>query len=169
MTANSKYLLDANALIEANRRYYSSDICPGFWNFLEFSNGNAAVFSIDRIGKEIHDGAGRDFLKEWVGNNSAFFLSTDISKTINHYRAMVSWVSSSTQFLPEAKAEFASVADGWLIAHARAEEYVLVTHEICAKDARKKVPIPNVCKEFGVRYCNTFEMLRILKAKFILG
>ena len=31
-----------------------------------------------------------------------------------------------------------------------------------------EVPIPNVCVEFGVEHCNTFEMLHNLKAQFVL-
>ena len=38
-----------------------------------------------------------------------------------------------------------------------------------APDAKKKVPIPNVCIEFGVHYVNTFEMLRDLGEKFVRG
>jgi hypothetical protein len=35
MTAGTeKYLLDSNVFIEAYRRYYSFDICPGFWDCL---------------------------------------------------------------------------------------------------------------------------------------
>ncbi len=65
-----------------------------------------------------------------------------------------------------AKAEFARVPDAWVTAYAKAKGAVLVTHEVPAPDARKKVPIPNVCQEFDIPYIDSFEMLRTLRARF---
>ena len=79
---------------------------------------------------------------------------------------MDTWVQSEPQFFPSAKADFAAKADGWLIANARLNGMVLVTHEVLAPDARKSVPMPNVCAQFGVAYVNTFEMLRDLGTRF---
>ena len=33
---NRIYLLDANVYIQAHRRYYDFDICPGYWDCLFF-------------------------------------------------------------------------------------------------------------------------------------
>ncbi len=30
------YLFDANVFIEAKNRYYAFDICPGFWEWMDF-------------------------------------------------------------------------------------------------------------------------------------
>jgi len=81
----------------------------------------------------------------------------------------MTWVNSEPQFAPAAKAQFASVADGWVIAFAKVNGLTVVTHEEYAADVKKKVPIPNVCLEFDVDYVNTFEMLEDLKVKFILS
>jgi predicted nucleic acid-binding protein len=168
MTSKPKYLLDANALMEAHRRYYAVDICPGFWDFLDCSHKIGNVFSIDRVAEEIQKGKGRDFLKDWTEGNSIFFMSTNTPETIRHYGEMNAWVASNPQFLPEAKAEFASVADAWLMAHALAKGYILVTHEQYNRDIKKKAPIPNVCRQFGIQHFDTFQMLRDLKARFVL-
>lgn len=45
---------------------------------------------------------------------------------------------------------------------------MVVTHEEYAPDVRRKAPIPNICLEFDVEYCNTFEMLKELKVRFVL-
>jgi len=82
---------------------------------------------------------------------------------------MVIWMNSEAQFMPAAKAEFASAADGWVIAFAKVNGLIVVTHEDYAPDAKRKVPMPNVCLEFDVEYINTFEMLEDLKVKFILS
>jgi hypothetical protein len=55
-----------------------------------------------------------------------------------------------------------------MVAYAKANGLAVVTHEEYAPDVRRKVPIPNVCIEFGVEYVNTFEMLRDLKVQFVL-
>ena len=43
---------------------------------------------------------------------------------------------------------------------------VLVTNEVSAPDAKARVPLPNLCAEFGVRYINTVELLRELNVRF---
>jgi hypothetical protein len=45
---------------------------------------------------------------------------------------------------------------------------VVVTHEVAANSARK-VKIPNVCIGLGLRFMTPYEMLRIERARFILG
>lgn len=79
---------------------------------------------------------------------------------------MMSWVVAKG-FAPAAQAKFASDADGWLVATAKRESFCLVTMETRKDDnARARVMIPNVCEEFSVDYCNTFEMLRELGCKY---
>ena len=77
---------------------------------------------------------------------------------IDEFTRMVNWVQSQPQFTPEAKAEFAAVADGWVIAYASANKLIAVTHEEYAPDAKKKCPMPNVFLAFNVDYVNTFDM-----------
>ena len=67
--------------------------------------------------------------------------------------------------MPAAKAEFAGCADGWLVAYAKVHGFVVVTQEVYAAEARKRVLIPNVCKASGVNYVDTCTMLRGLGAK----
>jgi len=54
---------------------------------------------------------------------------------------------------------------GWLVAYAKVYGLTVVTHETYAPDARKKVPIPNICRAFAVTYVDTWAMLRALGAK----
>ena len=74
---------------------------------------------------------------------------------------------SEPQFTEAARTEFASVADGWLVAYAFVNGLIVVTHEEFAPDVKRKVPIPNLCVEFDVEFANTFEMLRTLGERFI--
>lgn len=80
----------------------------------------------------------------------------------------MNWARNESQFKPAAIDRFAEVADGWLVAYAQVHSAVVVTHERFAADAKSRVLIPNVCKQFNVDYLNTFEMLRQLGVQFDL-
>ena len=100
-----------------------------------------------------------------------FFKKTKDQAVINAFRGMVNWVNSEPRFMPAAKAGFASAAtaDGWVIAFAKVNGLIVVTHEQYASDVKKTVPMPNICVEFDVDYVNTFQMLEDLKVKFVLS
>ncbi len=168
MSVAKRYVLDANVFIQAYRRFYGFDICPGFWTALIRQHKANRVCSIDKIKDELL--AGKDDLSQWAKDEAptTFFKSTSDRKVTNALGEMVKWVQSEDQFSQEAKAEFASAADGWLVAFAKVNHLIVVTHEEYAPDARKKVPMPNVCLEFDIDYCSTFEMLRAIKERFVL-
>jgi hypothetical protein len=63
---------------------------------------------------------------------------------------------------------FLQVADYYLVAQAHAWNYVVVTHER-ADHAVKRIKIPNVCIELGLKCMTPFEMLRLERARFVLG
>jgi len=166
MANDRMFLLDANVFIEAKRRYYAFDLCPGFWEALIWQHRENRIKSIDRVKRELERG-GND-LGAWVSTSmpESCFASTDDADVAGHFGQMAIWVQGQAQFNPEAKAEFAAAADGWLIAYAKTYDLVLVTHETFAPEVRRKVPIPNVCKAFGVDYTDTFQMLRELGVVF---
>ena len=58
-----------------------------------------------------------------------FFKKTDDSRVIEWYGKIMEWVQNQTQFTDAAKDEFASGADGWLVAYAKNNGLVVVTHE----------------------------------------
>jgi hypothetical protein len=122
------------------------------------------VESIDRVRDELDK---EDELAEWASSNFVrAFSSTDQEDVINAYAEVMTWVQGQPQFYDAAKADFARGADGWLVAYAVAKGRVIVTHEVPAPDARSRVPIPNVCEPFQVRFVDTFVMLRELRARF---
>lgn len=158
------YLLDANVFMEAHRRYYALDICPGFWECLAHHCREPRLLSIDRVRDEISDG---DALSSWVkGAPDELFVSTADQPVVDAFAQIMTWVQENPQFRDEAKAEFAAAADGWLVAYARVHNTVLVTHEAYSPDVKKRVLLPNVCRQFGVPYVDTFSMLRTLEVQF---
>jgi hypothetical protein len=55
------------------------------------------------------------------------------------------------------------MADPWVIAHAQAENAVVVTKE---SRAPKKIKIPDVCMAFNIPWMNDFEFLSEIGVKF---
>jgi hypothetical protein len=163
VTAAVNYVVDTNIYIEAYRRYYPFGIVDSFWRLLEQHAKTGRVVSIDRVKSELEIMA--DPLSDWARNRcSEAFVSTDRPDVIYHFTAMMKWVQAQ-DFTPAAKAEFATEADGWVVAYAKAGGHTVVTMEKYEPNCKKKVKMPNVCKEFGVQYVNTFEMLKALGAK----
>lgn len=162
--AGPKFLLDANVLITAHRLYYAFDICPGYWDAIKAGHAAGRIHSTQRVLAELRRGA--DILVDWVEQElpAEFFLDDSAAGVISAYAPMMQWVQSR-DYTPAAKTKFASDADGWLVATAKQDRHVLVTHEV-RSDAKARVPMPNVCEHFGVRYCDTYEMLRALSCQF---
>src|SRR3972149_1973752 len=135
------YLLDADVFIAAKNLHYGLDFCPAFWEWLIVTNTEVQVFSIEKVGAEI--AAGGDDLSTWAeARGPSFFLKPD-SKVLPALGAVSTWVTSQS-YEPAAVNPFLQVADYYLVAHALAHGYTVVTHEKAAPQA-KKIKIPNVC------------------------
>ncbi|MCH9031171.1 MAG: DUF4411 family protein [candidate division Zixibacteria bacterium] len=167
-SSTEKFLLDANVFIEASNRYYSFDLCPGFWRAVKIEHKNGNMLSISKVKNEIV--VKSDGLSMWAKKTipSSFFIPVDDKQVIAKYSEIINWVDTKRQFRTFAKAEFAQGADGWLIAYASVNDFDVITQEKYDPDTRKRVPIPNVCKEFKVNFLNTFEMLTKLNVAFVL-
>jgi len=160
-----KYLLDANIFIEAKNRYYGFDFCPAFWDWLIQKNKEKIVFSIEKVLDEIK--AGDDELSEWASNfDEEFFLRPD-EKVFPSFGAVSSWVEDQ-KYHPSAPNTFFQGADYYLVAQALTHKFVVVTHEIVSV-SQKRIKIPNVCMGLGVKFMTPYQMLRIEKARFVLG
>jgi Domain of unknown function (DUF4411) len=121
-----RFVLDANVFIEASKRYYPFDICPGFWEAVILQHEKKHVFSIDRVKKELEEG--EDRLKQWANETApkTFFKKTADHAVIVWFRKMVEWVQNAPEYTEAAKADFAIVADGWVVAYAKKNGLVVV-------------------------------------------
>jgi hypothetical protein len=158
------YLLDANAFIEAQKRWYGFDFCPAYWDWLEQSHAAGLVFSVEKVRDELL--AGDDDLVPWgQAHGDDFFLKPD-SAVLTSLSQLSTWATSG-EYDASAASTFLDIADSYLVAHAHGHGHTVVTHERIANSA-KKAKIPNACVALGVRYLTTFEMLRIERARFVL-
>ena len=165
MTPPERYVLDANVFIEAHKRYYAFDICPGYWAALLNHHHGGRLCSIDRVRDELV-GQG-DALSSWSqGLPDSFFVQSGDPAVGVLFANVITWVQAQAQYLQAAKAAFAAGADGWLIAYAKVQNLIVVTDEIPNAGIKRRVPIPNVCDAFGVDYLGTFNLLRALGVSF---
>lgn len=159
------YLLDTNVFIQAKNLHYGLDFCPAFWDWLIANNGTGKVFSIEKVGDEIE--AGADELSAWGKPlGGGFFLKPDAA-LLPALAATSAWAAGQN-YEPAAVNTFLQVADYYLVAHALAHGHVVVTHEIAAAST-KKIKIPNACIGLNLKCMTPYEMLRVERARFVLG
>jgi hypothetical protein len=159
------YLLDANVFIQAKNLHYGLDFCPAFWDWLVANNAAGRVFSIEKVADEI--AAGGDELSTWAAQRGPdFFLKPDA--VILPALGTVSAWATGHSYEAAAVSTFLQVADYYLVGHALAHGHTVVTHEI-ASASTKRIKIPNACIGVGLKFMTPYEMLRLERARFVLG
>lgn len=168
MNENPSYIIDSDVLISAKNRYYSFDICPGFWHSLIHNFQADRVHSLDKIRQELLAGSDDDDLVHWVKYDlpEAFFLSTQEAAIVSAFTQIMLWVQRHPQYQDNAKAKFATEADGWLVAFAMVNGNIVITNEQPRPESRNRILLPDVCDQFGVTYDDTFVMLRHLDVSY---
>lgn len=157
------YILDTNIFVQAYRTYYAFDLVSAFWEKLIVFAEAGRVISIDRVKKELD--RGDDDLKIWANQEfKQYFLSTNDITVAMKYGEIMNQVQKQVKYRQEAFSDFANAdnADAWIIAYALTHGFTVVTHEKPDSKITRKIPIPNVCNLFSVRYTDTFNMLRSL-------
>lgn len=156
------YLLDSNVFIEAKNRYYAFDLVPGFWEWLDSASDAGVIGSIDQVRHELTRGT--DDLSKWASGRPDVFRPAD--ELVVKKLAELSVWANGAGYTSAAVSEFLSVADYYLVAHAAAYGDTVVTHEQPQAAAKKRILIPNACIAMGVKYCDTFTMLRSGSVQF---
>ena len=167
------YILDTNTFITAKNTFYAYDIVPSFWSTLlgMFKLGKVKV--IDAVADEIADG--KDDLTEWFGENikksaddigDAYVIQVKQNGTVlQNYQDIANLIVQNTQYKESEKARFLSRADPWLIAAGKALNATIVTQEVLSGEGTRKVKIPDICQQVGVKYVNLYDMMRAVGIK----
>ncbi len=152
MSANRPYILDSDVFIAAKNSYYAFSLCPGFWDSLIHHHEARNVCSIDRVRAELLAGRQTEDLFQWVKNNlpAGFFITTVDEGVISAYEEIMLWAQRNSQYFDQAKAKFATEADGWLVAYAMANRATIVTNEQPRPQSRNRILLPDVCAQFNV-------------------
>jgi Domain of unknown function (DUF4411) len=159
------YLLDSNVFIQAKNLHYGFDFCPAFWEWIIEGNANGTVFSIEKVHDELI--AGDDNLAQWARERGPDFFLSPGDSIVASLATISAWAGGG-DYEPSAVNVFLQGADYYLVAHAHADDFAVVTHEIPANTS-KRIKIPNACLAQDVRVVSPYEMLRAEQARFVLG
>ncbi len=156
------YLIDTNFLGELEN-LYPIDVFPSLWQELETRLFNdEVVFHI-----EVHDEiiAWGSPTTDWYAKNvlGSQILRIDDS-SIEHYARVMEWVTEkrTPPYREAALDEFMDKADSYLVAAAVEHSAVIVTNEVRAQNAVKKVKIPDVACNWGIQCIKTVDFMRVL-------
>ena len=93
-------------------------------------------------------------------------MDTSEEAVSNAYGQVMLWVQRHPQYFDQAKAKFATEADGWLVAYAMVHGVPVVTNEQPRPQSRNRILLPDVCVQFNVTYGDTFALLRELGVRY---
>ncbi len=160
-----KYCLDSNVFIQAKNGPYGFDIVPAFWDWIDANVQQGNLITSSEVYKEIVEGA--DELADWFKERrkSKLFIAHTI-EVQEIYQDIIDYVTSNYEFAYYQL--FLEKADPWVIALAKYDEAIVVTLEVLVAPNSKQVKIPNICRQFGLKFINTYQMLRELNARFTL-
>lgn len=166
MAGTPLYLLDANVLITAHRDYYPIDMIPEFWDWLLHMAQAGFVKMPQETLEEVRDGNGKvkkDALVEWLRREDVYDGLLLKEEAEPRY---VSEVLDRGYGIGLTDTEIELIGrDPFLVAYAvaDAENRVVVSIEVSSPaKQRANRRVPDVCRDNGVRCCNTFAMLRAL-------
>jgi len=155
-----RYTIDMCSLLEMfrdGRKYPRGVFRSLFEDVCNLVSGNIIVSHIE-VFNEIKNGSfGKtDELYKWALNNKYAFKDYDMLDEPNIIKQMSSkyteWVNDKLS---------STNADPWLIAQAKCNNWKIITEEglTTGSTPRKKIRIPDVCKDFGVKCINLLELI----------
>jgi hypothetical protein len=151
--------------MSAKNLHYGIDFCPAFWDWLTHGGNTGSVFSIDKVADEIE--AGQDELSTWARDQGRVLFRRTPPALAPQFTQVSAWVTGQ-QLTPAAINTFLQAADFYLLAHGLAGNHVVVTHEV-PSSSTGRIKIPNACVGLSVRFMTPYQMLRIERARFVLG
>jgi hypothetical protein len=161
------YLLDANVLMTANNTYYPIHVVPEFWAWLAHQCATGHVKMPIEIFEEVKDGStdtDRDQLYAWVhdiAHRRAIVLDEDVDLRLVQRVISEGYANDLTDNEVEQLGR-----DPFLIAYALASPHdrcVVTTEASKPRKQRQNRRIPDVCNSLGVRWIDTFSLVRELR------
>ena len=149
-------------LIQAWQKYYNPKFCPDYWDILIEIGKQDKIFIPELVYEEIT--RTEDDLSRWV--KASKIPIKKISEPVTICLQKIYAVNPVHKNLVD-NITGRSLADPWVIAHSLHENATVVTKEekITALNS-KRIRIPNVCDNMGVRWMNDFQFIDELGIKF---
>lgn len=158
----NKYCLDANVLIQAWQKYYNPKFCPDYWTVLIELGTHDRIFVPELVYEEIT--RTEDDLSKWLKGSKIPIRKISEPVTVCLQKIYATDPIHKT-LVDNTKAR--SLADPWIIAHAMHEGAIVVTkEEKVTAISSKRIKIPNVCDNMGIRWINDFDFIDELGIRF---
>jgi len=160
--AEQRYCLDANVLIQAWQKYYNPKFCPDYWEILIELGKQQRIFIPELVHEEIT--RTEDDLSNWlkVSNLPIERIVEPVTKCLQDI-----YLTDPVHKNLVDNTKARSLADPWVIAHAIDKNATVVTkEEKISAVSSKRIKIPNVCDNMGVRWINDFEFIEEIGVKF---
>ena len=157
--------MDANTYIQAKNEYYHMDVVPGYWEWLDTQFQLGTLASVSMVYDELK--GYEDELTDWVKPRKEHFMDVSDDETQAVFSEIIQLLADN-DFTSKDTDNFLAGADPWLVAKAKVTDAAVVTLESLVPENSKKIKIPNVCRQLDIEYINTFKLLRLLEAKFVL-
>jgi Domain of unknown function (DUF4411) len=156
------YCLDANVLIQAWQKYYSFDLCPDYWKLLNELGEKGRILLPRKVEEEIlHT---EDKLAVWLKSSKISIL--DIDGDVTRCLKEIYDANPLHRYLVDNTKQ-RSLADPWIIAHAKKEGACVVTKEGKVSDQNSsRIKIPNVCENMGIRWIDDFQFVHEVNIRF---
>jgi len=148
-------------LIDGNRDYYPIERIPEFWEWLVHVGQQGLVKIPLEVYEEIK--VGRDSLAAWSKEHvveSALLFEEAVDVTLVSKVANEGYAADLTDIEVEKIGR-----DPFLVAYglaATGDRFIVTTESSKPNAQRANRRIPDVCRQFGVPFCNTFAFLRAL-------
>src|SRR5262245_12285721 len=163
-----RFWLDADVLIQSKNGLYSFEIAPPFWRFLDEQAKAGKLCSSTGIYNEILKREDKhDELAVWVKNRRTSGMFVEPVRDVQTvYGQIADYIHEHYSERRAKAAEFLSGGDGWIIAHAKCDDGIVVSHESRVDRSSMTPKIPNVCTQFEVPCIGLAEMLTRLGFQF---
>ena len=162
------YCLDANVLIQAWQKYYAPDLCPDYWDILNKLGSQGRIFIPEEVKNEIvvptEKGKREDDLSKWL-IRSSIPVHKPTEEVIKCWQRILQANPLHKLLVDNIKGR--SLADPWVISHALNIKATVVTKENLETALNaKRIKIPNVCENMGIRWIDDFTFVKELGLKF---
>lgn len=161
-TTADKYCLDANVLIEAWNKYYNPAFCPDYWKILIDLGKQGRILIPEMVSEEIT--RTEDDLAKWL-KSSKIPVPKITESVTNCWRDILSANPEHQKLVDNIRGR--SLADPWVIAHAMDAGAIVVTKENKETSPNtKRIRIPNVCDNMGVKWMDDFRWIAEMGIRF---
>ncbi len=162
------YCIDANVLIQAWQKYYAPDICPDYWDILNELGSQGRIFIPEEVKNEIvvpdDKEKTEDDLSKWL-KRSSIPVHKPTEQVIKCWQNILQANPLHQHLVDNIKGR--SLADPWVISHALSVKATVVTKEnLDIALNTKRIKIPNVCNNMGIRWIDDFTFVKELGLKF---